>query len=302
MDFERFKEWAISDITSRLPRDFEDAELYFEEVKKYGGSYTGLFLRKPGSAISPTVNMEQFYGLYLNGAEKEKLGCVMADMLQYHVSENDLDLDWVNEYDKAKEHFFVCLSSAESNPRYLEGVPHIINTDLALTCHIMSEIPGEGFVGTLVNDSLLEEYGISKEKLFEDAIKSSTALMPLDMEFARDMFGDDEEREDDDPFYNMLIISNKKHFRGSAALFYPGVMEKVAMAMGGSYYILPSSVHEVLAIPADPEINVSYLQELVVEANLIHVPEDEWLSDYVYYYDVNSGEFIRTEPEGEWFH
>ena len=38
MDFERFKEWALEDISSRLPKDYDDAELYYEEVKKYGGN------------------------------------------------------------------------------------------------------------------------------------------------------------------------------------------------------------------------------------------------------------------------
>ncbi len=302
MDFERFKEWALEDVSSRLPKDYEDAELYYEEVKKYGGNYTGLFLRKPGSTVSPTVNMEQFYGFYLNGAEKEELGCVMADMLQYHVIENDLDMDWINDYEKARGHFFLCLSNAEDNPGYLEGVPHLIKSDLALTCHIMSEIPGEGYIGTVVNDSLLEEYGISEDELFEEAFRSSASLMPVKAEFAKELFGDDEEREKDDPFYKMLIISNEKHYRGAAALFYPGVLEKAALDLGGSFYVLPSSVHEVLAIPADPVLDVSDLRELVVEANLMHVPKEEQLSDNVYYYDVSSGEFMRTEPEKERVH
>ena len=301
MDFERFKEWAIGDISSRLPSEFKDAELYFEEVKKYGGNYTGLFLKKPGSSVSPTVNMEQFYGFYLNGAEKEKLGRIMAEMLQYHVNENDLDMEWISEYDKAKDHFFICLSNAEGNPGYLEGVPHIIKTDLAITCHILSEIPGEGYIGTVVNDALLKDYGISEEKLFEDAFRSSADLMPLKMEFARDIYSEDGEIDEDDAFYNMLVISNEKHFRGSAALFYPGTMEKAAMVLGGSYYILPSSVHEVLAIPAESDIRVSDLQMLVMEANLMHVKIEERLSDSVYYYDANTGELIRTEPGGGCF-
>ena len=119
--------------------------------------------------------------------------------------------------------------------------------------------------------------------------------MPSRIEFARELFEDDEERVDD-PFYHMMVISNEKHFRGSAALFYPGNLEKISMALGGNFYIIPSSVHEVLAIPDDPSIVVLYLQELVAEANLMYVSENERLSDSVYYYDANSGEVIRTEP------
>ena len=61
--------------------------------------------------------------------------------------------------------------------------------------------------------------------------------------------------------------------------------------------MLPSSVHEVLAIPADPSLKVTDLQQLVMEANLLHVPMDERLSDNVYYYDVCTGEFMKAEPE-----
>lgn len=297
MDFEKFKEWAVEDITSRLPEGYEDAELRFEEVKKFGGNYTGLSLRKPGSDISPTVNMEQFYGFYLNGVEMEQLGCVMADMLQYHVDQNDIDMEWIADYETAREHFFLCLSNAENNPGYLNEAPHELKADLALTCHIMSEIPGEGYVGTLVNGSLMEEYSVDEDKLFKDAFENSMKIMPVRTEFARDVCGGESSRDKDDPFYSMMIISNERHFRGAAALFYPGVMETVALKLGGSFYVLPSSVHEVLAIPADPSLNVTDLQQLVMEANLLHVPMDERLSDNVYYYDVCTGEFMKAEPE-----
>lgn len=297
MDFERFKEWAIKDISSRLPEEYDDAELFFEEIKKFGGSYTGLSLRKPGRTVSPTVNMEQFYGFYLNGVEIGELGRVMAGMLQYRMDTGKMDLDWIGDYEKAKKHFYLCLSNAEKRADYLEGVPYIVRADLALTCHIMTEIPGEGYAGTIVNDLLLRDYGVGTDKLFKDALENSIGLMPPKLEFAHDIYDKEVDKDEDDPFYNMLIISNESHFRGAAVLFYPGILEEAAMKLGGNYYVLPSSVHEVLAIPADPKLSVCDLSELVMEANLMHVPEEEQLSDNVYYYDVNTGEFMLANTD-----
>ena len=297
MDFERFKEWALEDVSSRLPGEFEDAELYFEEVKKFGSRYTGLFLKKSGSVISPTVNMEQFYGFYLNGAAKEELASAMADMLQYHVIENDIDLDWITDYDKAKEHLFVCLSNAENDHGFLEETPHIRKSDLALTCHILSEIPEEGHIGTLVNDSLLEEYGIDEDQLFRDAIENSMKIMPSEVKFSRDIIDEKQGREEDDQFYDMMVISNKEHYRGSAVLFYPGVLERIALELKGSFYVIPSSIHEVLAIPASKFLDTFSLQQLIVETNLMYVPGDEKLSDNLYYYDAGSGEFMIAKAE-----
>ena len=92
-----------------------------------------------------------------------------------------------------------------------------------------------------------------------------------------------------------MVVSNEKHFRGAAVLFYPGVMEEIAMKLGGDYYIITSSVPEVLAIPADPSLSVDYLNQLVTEANLLHVPENERLSDGVYLYEESSGTFKKAE-------
>lgn len=294
MDFENFKNWAFEDICSRLPEEYDGADLHFEEIKKFGSSYTGLSLKRPGFNISPTVNMEQFYGYYLEGADTDELGRVMAEMLQYRFRGPEIDLEWVSDYEIASEHFFICLSNAGKNAGYLEEVPHRTISDLSLTCHVMSEIPGEGYVGTVVNDSLLEEYGVDKDRLFEDAMKNSMRMMPPKLDFARDIYEDDMEREENDPFYDMLIVSNEKHFRGAAVLFYPGIMEEISMKLGGSYYVIPSSIHEVLAIPAAPDVEVDSLNRLVMEANLLHVPENEQLSDGVYLYDGSTGKLSKA--------
>ena len=179
MDFEKFKSWALEDVSSRLPEEYDGAELYFEEIKKFGGNYTGLSLRKPGSTVSPAVNMEQFYGYYLNGADTNELGRVMAEMLQYRFNNSVPDLDWICDYETASEHFFLCLSNAGCNPDFFENAPHWKRSDLVLTCHVMSEIPGEGYIGTVVNYSLFEDYDVDEDRLFEDAVKNSIRMMPL---------------------------------------------------------------------------------------------------------------------------
>lgn len=66
------------------------------------------------------------------------------------------------------------------------------------------------------------------------------------------------------------------------------------MKLGGSYYVIPSSIHEVLAIPAAPDVEVDSLNRLVMEANLLHVPENEQLSDGVYLYDGSTGKLSKA--------
>ena len=55
--------------------------------------------------------------------------------------------------------------------------------------------------------------------------------------------------------------------------------------MDDDYYVLPSSVHEVLIVPAEYVRNRQMLDEMVREVNQVCVEEEEILSDHAYYYD-----------------
>lgn len=294
MDFERFKEWAKEEIASRISLDLEEDDLVLENVSKIGRSYTGLTVRTKDTIMSPTVDLDAFYDMYSGGVNADTIARLMTRMIEDHMPDKDIDMEWLSDYESVRSKLIVCLSNAESNSALLKDVPHIIIEDLALTCHIIYELPGEGKVGAVVSNHMLEDYGIDREELFADAFDSSMKLLPLQLGYVRDMVEGGETCGDDNPFSKLLIVSNDKGFRGAACLFYPGTAEKIACEMEGSFYVLPSSIHEVLIIPASPPSDVEDLELMVMEANLLHVPPEERLSDNVYLYDVSSGKFMRA--------
>ena len=55
------------------------------------------------------------------------------------------------------------------------------------------------------------------------------------------------------------------------------------------YYILPSSVHEVIIVPYSEIYVCSKLDEMVREINSTQVEEEDVLSNHVYLYDRVSG-------------
>ena len=67
-------------------------------------------------------------------------------------------------------------------------------------------------------------------------------------------------------------------------MFYPDVKEKAAEIIGGDYYILPSSCHEVILVPDTLEVKAKDLCEMVKEANRTVVEDKDILSDNVYHY------------------
>ena len=55
------------------------------------------------------------------------------------------------------------------------------------------------------------------------------------------------------------------------------------------YYILPSSVHEVVIVPYSRELSVEEMNEMVEEINVTQLAEEEVLSGHVYLYERSSG-------------
>lgn len=62
-------------------------------------------------------------------------------------------------------------------------------------------------------------------------------------------------------------------------------MEKVAELLGTNYYVLPSSIHELLILPDNGSMQLSELEAMVREVNATQVAPEDRLSDKVQYYD-----------------
>ena len=85
----------------------------------------------------------------------------------------------------------------------------------------------------------------------------------------------------------MLVLTNGQSSFGASLIIHPDIREKIAECMGGDYYVLPSSVHEVIIVPADGSagLSVRELNDIVRQINETQVAPEEQLSDKVQYYD-----------------
>lgn len=62
------------------------------------------------------------------------------------------------------------------------------------------------------------------------------------------------------------------------------LLQEFADRVGSDVFILPSSIHETLLIPANADMDTEYLRDMVRTVNRTKVAPDEILSDNVYYY------------------
>ena len=88
----------------------------------------------------------------------------------------------------------------------------------------------------------------------------------------------------------MFILTNESGIFGASALFYPGVIDRISEILGVGFYILPSSVHEVIIVPDVGNRNAEDFKYMVLEANRTVVEPKDVLSDNVWYYNYNFDE------------
>lgn len=87
----------------------------------------------------------------------------------------------------------------------------------------------------------------------------------------------------------MYVITNDKGVNGATSILYKDELQKLSDKTNSDLYILPSSIHEVIAIPASMG-EPNELAKMVKEVNFNEVQLDERLSNQVYHYNKKTKE------------
>ena len=82
-------------------------------------------------------------------------------------------------------------------------------------------------------------------------------------------------------------LTTTKNINGAVALFYPGVLKRLAQLMGGDYFVGFTSIHEAIIHPAKRQ-SPENMRESIKDINEVF-PKEEMLTNAVYRYHVSSG-------------
>ena len=72
---------------------------------------------------------------------------------------------------------------------------------------------------------------------------------------------------------------------GAVNMLYDDNLHEISERVGDDLFILPSSVHEVICVPASSADDLKYLADMVHEINMMQVSLEDRLSNQVYHYD-----------------
>ena len=290
MNFNEFTAYAKEHIGDLLPPEYRAAEIRLNEVQKMNESYTGLTVRLNESISAPVVNMDMFYQQYQDERPLEDVMRDMANVVQMEPPAS-IDIEALKDYSNVKDKLFVRLNSMEGNEKVMAESPHRMAADMLMTYHIyIPDRNGGGFMSARITNEMLADYGITAEQLHQDAIASTARIFePKVQSMMEALTGVPEEEP------KMMIVTNMQGSLGAGALFCEGIMDKAAEYMKGNYFVLPSSIHEMLVVPDNGDFDRSELEKMVREANRSVVESSDRLSDHVYHYDSKDRVFERAD-------
>ena len=295
MNYEIFKEVVKEKFLDYMPEKYKGMEVVISPMEKVNETLDGLNLREEGRHISPTIYVNDMYRKYQNNGDLEQTIRGACDVMERGFKEMPpINIDSICK--DAKEKIVFELINTTQNESYLKQLPHREFQDLSIVYKVMIKEDENGIQSTKVTNTLAERLGMSEEDLFKCAAENTRRLLPPTVrsmnDVMREMFVKDGMPEEIaemmigeiPPEQTMWIISNSRGINGAVNMLYENELHELAENLGSDLYILPSSIHEVLAVSSDltsPE----ELAEMVVQVNMEEVSLNERLSNQVYHYD-----------------
>ena len=295
MDYENFKEQFVADVKDRLAEQGADVKVSVNEVNKLNESYEAITVTPEGSNIGVNMSIQKFYDAMQDGTSYDDVVDKAVDVISKGIEQRpDIDVASLTDYSQMKEKLAMEVVSAEANKEMLENVPHQNMEDMAVVYRFILSSDEDGRASILVTNQILETMGVTPEQLHADAIENAPQIKPAEIkgmsEVMAEMMGVEQAEmmglvpmnpEDEQMF--VATVPDKVH--GAGVLAYQDFMDKAAEKVGGDFFILPSSIHEILIVPDNGKMDLKELEAMVKEVNATQVAPADKLTDSVYHYD-----------------
>lgn len=295
MDYKFFKKVVERRFNEFLPEKYRDMRLEIKKIPKINGAVDSIYLldEKKNLKATPTIYLSDMFEHYNVVKDFDVVIKSAVDkMIKGFNEANNCEIDFNNSDEKIVFQFI----NFEQNKELLKNIPHRKYLDLAIIYRFVISIEEEGIKSFIINNSVLDKLGYLEQDLYERAVVNTEKIFTPTIRSMNDAIRyilDNNNAPDEmiEEFISdrqtekiMWIISNPLGINGAISMFYEDKLYNLANNINSDLYIMPSSIHEVIAVSSKFG-NADDLAKLVREVNLQEVSLNERLSNQVYYYD-----------------
>lgn len=296
-------ELFIGQLTNTI---YETTDIPLENirfVKKDGGDLLNIIFAEHDDAYEVcSVHVEELYVAYQNGIRLNTIvDYICSDVLHaksIYVYDKTKEL---MDYDTAKSRLFVRLINYDRNADILRDVVHKTLGDIVFTVYAIVDENEFGIVSTKILKFMVKKWDKNEDDIFNEAIKNTYYLTPpriykwegvlCDESYAGDSFMNDEDVCDLDKSFSGNILSTTRKTNGAVAVFLPGVAEKISELLDSDFYMVFTSIHEVMIHRTGSGVDPKDLK-LVLRDTLRKVtPSSDYLTEKIYKYNRRTHKF-----------
>lgn len=296
-------ELFIGQLTNTI---YETTDIPLENikfVKKDGGDLLNIIFAEHDDAYEVcSVHVEELYVAYQNGIRLNTIvDYICSDVLHaksIYVYDKTKEL---MDYDTAKSRLFVRLINYDRNADILRDVVHKTLGDIVFTVYAIVDENEFGIVSTKVLKSMVKKWDKNEDDIFNEAIKNTYYLTPpriykwegvlCDESYAGESFMNDEDICDLDKSFSGNILSTTRKTNGAVAVFLPGVAERIAELLDSDFYMVFTSIHEVMIHSTESGVDPKDLKLVLQDILRKVTPSSDYLTSRIYKYNRRTHKF-----------
>lgn len=282
MSYELFKAVVENSFPDYLPEGYKKVEIY--SVDKVNRPKDAI--RIIGLQIAPTFYINDMYEHYLQKGNADeclrKAASIMMEAIKNAPKIKDVDQNL-----RDLSNVIFCLVNTEQNHDLLLKVPHRQFLDLSIIYRSVLSVDERGVQSAIITNELAQKTGWIEEELYEAAMENTRRIMRPTvqnlLQYLSEQMGIPEDALGE--VAPMYFISNESKVHGAASILDQTILDTLEKTLGGAFYVLPSSIHEMIVVPDVGDSNSDELRQMVKDVNATEVSPEEKLSDSVYRYD-----------------
>lgn len=289
MTYETFREKVLQGLQGR---ELGNVSLRLtKQMKSNGQMKYGIVFENPVTNTSPTIYLEEYYEFYQATEDLDTVIDLVAGLYQ-SLPAIQVDEKKLLDYSAAKSRIIMKLVNTEKNRTFLETVPHIPFQDLSIVYYYLIGKSDRMLLDMPVRDGLLKKWEIDTLKLHQQALANYNHLLPVKFGNLNQFLLDRGLLENEyyaalsanDYTNSMYFLTNDFFSNGAVLMTCKNLMDKIADFFEEDFYIIPSSIHEVLLFPKSKAPSKEKLDQMIQEVNRDYLDPEEYLSDHAYYY------------------
>lgn len=324
----RYEEF-VQEIKDHVQEYVGDTAKVTEEtvLKNNAVKLHGISIMPTEGNISPTIYLDGYYEHFEKGENLSDIILNIIERYEANKFEKKVNIDFFSDYKEVEKRVLCKLISYEMNEELLQEIPYVRYLDLAVIfyCTVLHDEIGSATI--LIYNRHMKLWNVEVEELYTAAQKNTRKLMGFQIRELEEIMTEmlveglraelkQQEKEEIEcpskqelmdyvlPMLHsmcgegqqvpMYVLSNLEKLNGASCILFKDVLNGFAEQIKLDFFIIPSSIHEVILVPAGEDEREDHLRltQMVQEVNATQVEAEEVLANHVYYYSREKCEVL----------